>query len=287
MKIPKIEGIQLVEWKGGFALSPIFANDTVIYSTITLGRRVVKHRLPILEAYFGNRECWVISRWVSFAPDDEELIWDHDLVMDPDDTEETARGVFQGASDFWNSDEPEEVAKTFKPSVQPMHFGDISKFDHRRQDLYKARMEVLKDISPKTAALVYQAESATDEQTRARLNEEAVQSYFAELAAIWSEGQIKGWQERNPLGSKWIAEFAKCFRKPVPMVDSVNYDLAANWVLRKYNQLTPEQLAEAVTEATGEKITADAVRQRHYRKLGLMTERKPGQSQKENLDNPS
>jgi len=68
MKIPKVIGMEFVEWRDGFGFAPILSADTKIYRAVSFGR--IRPEVPeFAKAYYGNRECYVITHWYSFVSD--------------------------------------------------------------------------------------------------------------------------------------------------------------------------------------------------------------------------
>ncbi len=130
-------------------------------------------------------------------------------------------------------------------------------------------------MHPKTVDLLRKAEEAKDGSSRGKLEREAVQAYFAEMAHFWTEDQVLLWQRSNPVGTEWMCEFARVLSEPKPTLDPVNYELALNWIRRGYNSLTAAELADALRQVTKEKLRPATVKKRRER-LGLTTKRPPG-----------
>lgn len=286
MKIPKIVGVELVEWKGGFGFTPIMAPGTKTYRAVSLGRMKVQTKLigtdmpGIVKRVFGRTTCHVIVFWYGFGPDDDaaDLIYDFHVVLTPETTEAEAWQQFCGDAEFWlNEEKVSELEKLVDPSIKPMTF---PKDDIEREDLYKARLKVLSPVSPRTVKIFEQSINVMDPAERDRLQWEAIQAYFADSAKNWSNKEFKNWQECNPIEKKWVPDTADSLNSPAKAVDPVDYELALNWVARRYNEMKPGELAEIIYKVTGERLTPVAIRKRHYRSLGLMTKRKAGAKRK-------
>ena len=104
---------------------------------------------------------------------------------------------------------------------------------------------------------------------------QAVQAYFAELAHDWTEDEVLAWQRSNPVGTEWLCEFASVFQEPKRELDPINHELAFNWLRRKYNLLTAEELSDSILMATLQRVTPGALKKRRER-LGLTSNRRPG-----------
>ncbi len=272
VKLPKISGLELIETKVGFGLAPVFAPDTRVYRFVSVGRILSPDAPPPFNECFRGKECWFIAHWFSFAEDDVKRL-DVVSLLDPECTEAEARAEFEDqARSFGDPEDVTALLKCIEPDVRVQSYRDAKL---KERDLIEARLEVLKRTTPKTVALFFEALQAPDSARREALMEEAVAAYLAENAARWTEEEVKAWQERNPFGCLWMEEFVACLRKPARALDRVNFELALNWIRRAYDQMTAEQLAEAVFDATGERLSSAAIKKRRER-LGLTTDRPPG-----------
>ena len=101
-------------------------------------------------------------------------------------------------------------------------------------DVYQARLKVLAGLQPKTVEKIRLADETKDPQKRDKIQREAVQAYFAELAHHWTEDGVLAWQRSNPVGTEWLCEFGRVFAEPEREIDPVNHELAFNWLRRKY-----------------------------------------------------
>lgn len=202
-------------------------------------------------------------------------------------TEEDARKAMRKHIDFLNmsKEEQEELDKCFKQTEEDRAYIE-NRFPNFQSpvagpggidanDLYQARLKVLAGLQPKTVNLIQQADAAVDPEKRRKLEREAVDAYFAELASSWSEDEVLAWQRNNPIGTEWMCEFARVWEEPERRVDEVNYELAFNWLRRKYNLLTAEELSAMIFIATGQRLMPGTLKKRRER-LGLTTKRTAG-----------
>ena len=130
-------------------------------------------------------------------------------------------------------------------------------------------------LQPKTVRLIQQVDAAEDAEKQRKLEREAVDAYFAELAPAWTHDEVLAWQRSNPIGTEWMCEFARVFEEPERRIDEINYELAFNWLRRKYNLLTAEELSDSILVATGQRLMPGTLKKRRER-LGLTTDRDPG-----------
>jgi hypothetical protein len=133
----------------------------------------------------------------------------------------------------------------------------------------------MEELQPKTVALLKIADCTKDPEKRQVAEREAVQSYFAELAHYFTNDEILAWQRSNPIGTSWMREHAKVFDQPRKTIDSVNHELAFNWLREKYNLLTEAQLSESIFQRVLRWLTPAAIKKRRER-LGLTSKRKTG-----------
>jgi hypothetical protein len=142
-------------------------------------------------------------------------------------------------------------------------------------DLYQARLKVLAGMTPKTVALMEKAYGAETPEERGKLEREAVQAFFAELAHHWCEEEVLAWQKKNPVGTAWMCEFAQVLEEPARELDPINHELVLNWMRKGYNLLTENELSDAILIMTGQRLTPGALKKRRER-LGLTTKRPTG-----------
>ena len=271
MKIPKVIGMEFVEWKGGFGFVPVLDAEAKVYRAVSLGR--IKPDLPaFLEGYFKRRKCYVVTHWYSFALDGDWL-FDFQVVLDPHMTKKAAHAEYKKGIDLWEKTDLEALSACFEPELKPVV---LPARDVDGQDLFKARLEVFRPVAANVVRIFSQSLGVEDPAERERLQHEAVQAYVADLAAGLTDEEFGAWQEKNPLDKKWIEVLAKNLRRRQKALDPINYELALNWINRRYNEMEPKDLAEVIYQVTGQQLSPVAIRKRYYRKLGLMTKRKPG-----------
>lgn len=123
--------------------------------------------------------------------------------------------------------------------------------------------------------LIRLADATKEPDKRQKIERQAVQAYFAELAHDWTEEEVLAWQRSNPVGTEWMCEFATVFREPRREIDQINHELAFNWLRRKHNLLTAEELSDSILIATLQRLTPGALKKRRER-LGLTTKLPPG-----------
>jgi hypothetical protein len=117
-------------------------------------------------------------------------------------------------------------------------------------------------LQPKTVELIKIAEVTKEPGKRRFAELQAVQSYFAELAHYWTEEEVRAWQRNNPIGTGWMCEFGEVMREPRKVIDPVNHELAFNWLKKKYNEMTAEQLSKSIFERVLQWLLPDAIRKR-------------------------
>ena len=132
-------------------------------------------------------------------------------------------------------------------------------------DLYQARLRVFAGMQPKTVELINRADEAEDPNDREKFEREAIQAYFAEMAHQWTEDDVLAWQRSNPVGTEWMCEFAQVFKEPAKEIDPINYEIALNWLRKKYNLLTAEELSDAILVRTGQRIMPGTLKKRRER----------------------
>jgi hypothetical protein len=297
MIVPPFSGVALVEYRDHITLTPTYA----CREFVGLGKLKASEIKPDKCGYFssmvykhwGDREVWVVVRWERYDDGREEPTFM--IAVDPDATEAEARKQFDGMVDFCNlsKKELEELGECFEQTEEALtyirkRFPDLGpnpkitgKTEKERleqieqNDLYQARLKVLAGMAPKTVTLMQEAYATEDRQKREKLEHEAVQAYFAELSQDWSEEQVLVWQRNNPVGTKWLCEFARVLSEPQRDLDPINHELVLNWIRKGYNLLTAEELSDAILIMTGQRLLPDTLKRRRAR-LGLTTRRARG-----------
>jgi hypothetical protein len=232
-----------------------------------------------------DEEVWAVMSWKRFEDGHEEEGLMNLLFAGA--TEKDARKAMARMIRFhrMSKDELVELSECFEAKKEDLAYIENRFPDFQApvagpgameaNDLYQARLKVLAGLQPKTVNLIRQADAADEPERRRKLEREAVDAYFAELAPDWTEDQVLAWQRNNPVGTEWMCEFARVIQEPERRVDPVNYELAFNWLRRKYNLLTAEELSDMILIATGQRLMPGTLKKRRER-MGLMTDRDPG-----------
>ena len=287
--IPPLAGVTLVECRDRLELQPYYWCREFVglgrFSSSEVGPKP-GHRLhAIFAAVNKGRDIWVVTSWRRHEDGSEEELQTH--YLDPEATEADARKAFDGMVSFQNHTrkELEELSSLFKaseddlayvestfpePSAVPAEGASI-----QERDLYQARLKVLAGMQPKTVELIHRADTKKDPALRHQIEAIAVQAYFADLAHYWTETQARVWQKKNPVGTEWMLYFAEVRSKPKLEVDPVNHALVLDWLRKKYDLLTAQELSDAIFDVTGDRIKPDTLKKRRER-LGLTTKRPTG-----------
>ncbi len=289
MIVPPFAGVALVECHDELELRPFYS----VREFVGLGRHKASEvgppegdpMHPFFSAVMGEREIWVIATWRRYEDgSDEKLGLD---FLDPEATEADARKVFDNAVSFQNlsKKELEELSGLFEAKPEDLAYVEerfpnfqtaaSSANSIEDSDLYQARLKVLAGFQPKTVELILRAEATADPQAREIIERQAVQAYFGDMAQEWTEEEVMAWQRSNPVGTEWMCHFARVFHEPERRIDPVNHELALNWLRRKYNLLTAEELSDAILVATGQRVMPATLKKKRER-LGLTTKRPPG-----------
>lgn len=289
MIVPPVKYVRLIATRDHLELAAVYAYREIV----GLGR-IPANKLPprpdagMFSWFFeliANTQIWVVVVWRRYEDGQEETRTVE--YFDPETSEAEARGALDARSNWLNrskldllglcecfeakEDDLAYIANRF-PDI-PDGPPDPKSIDE--YDLYQARLKVLAGLQPRTVALMEQAFATEDPRKREKIEKEAVQAYFAELAHYWTEDLVLQWQRSNPVGTEWLCEFARTFQEPKRELDPVNHELALNWLRRKYQLLSAEELSDAILIATGQRLTPTAIKKRRER-LGLTTKRPPG-----------
>jgi hypothetical protein len=278
MIIPPLAGVRLVEYWDHLELVPVewYRNFVGLgrFKANKVGFQPKEMLYSFFNAIFGAKEIWVVVSWKVFESGREEL--GEVIYCDPEATLERARKKYQNLIDYL-SVSPEELnmyARLTGDSIPIIHSYSDQKTDETRE-MYQARLKALAGIQPKTVALIQQADEARDDAQHEKLEREAVQAYFAEVATYWTDDMLMAWQRNNPIGSKWLCEFARMIEEPERELDPINQELAMHWLRRGYNLMTESELSDAILKATGQRLMPGTLKKRRER-LGLTTKRPPG-----------
>jgi len=289
MIIPPFTGVVLVEHRDRIELTPVeWVREFVglgRFKASEVGPRLGDDFHPFFKSVMGEKEIWVVACWRRFEDGREEAL--RVQYLDPDATEAEARRAFDREVHFTNlsKEELERIGSLFVQSDDDKAYvenrfpglsrGRPDSGSIEERDLYQARLRVLAGMQPKTVELIQRADETTDPQQRERVEREAVQAYFSDLAHHWTEDLVKEWQRNNPLGTEWMCHFARVFAEPERGIDPINHELALNWLRKKYNLLTSEELSDAILVATGQRVMPGTLKKRRER-LGLTTKRSTG-----------
>jgi hypothetical protein len=288
--IPPFAGVRLIECRDRITLTPVPSfREFFAYGKAKAAEAVIELEDGTTEPFWDNcapdEEVWAVVQWVRFEDGHEEK-GTREYFRSPH-TEEDARKAMQQMSDFYsmskermvdlgrlveNSEDADLFMESRYPNYQSLP-SDLKAIDE--YDVYQARLKVLAGLHPKTVELMKRADATQDPHKRYKIEREMVQAYFAELAHYWTEEEVLAWQRSNPIGTEWMIEFARVFEEPKREIDPINHELAFNWLRRKYNLLTAEELSDSILIATLQRLTPEAIKKRRER-LGLTTKRKPG-----------
>lgn len=288
---PPFRGIKLVVHQDRIELTAVYW----VREFVGLGRRKADDvgpspsdgLSPMYKGVMGDKDIWVVAVWRRFDDGREQAI--RLECLDPETTEKEARDAFEATCRF------EQLSKQeltdLAGCVDQASKGDGNYIESRfaeekiveppdpklvdEHDLYQARLKALAGMNPKTIELVKQADAAKDPPQRVRFERAAVQAFFAEMAHYWTEDLVLAWQRSNPVGTEWLCEFARVFQEPKREMDPINHELALNWLRKKYNLLTAEELSDAILIATQQRVMPGTLKKRRER-LGLTTKRLPG-----------
>lgn len=295
MIVPPFAGVSLVEYRDRVELTPAYWVREFVGLGKCKGKDVLcqpeDDSYTIFDEFLQDKDVWVVVGWEQCEDGREEPT----LMNVVHGTEAEAQKAYQGMIDFCNMSkaELEEIGKCFKQTEEDLAYirnrfpesppdpkitGATEK-ERREQiekrDLYQARLKVLAGMAPKTVTLMQQAYEAEEPQKREKLEREAVQAYFAELSLDWREDEVLAWQRSNPVGTKWMCEFARVLSEPQRELDPINHELALNWIRRGYNLMTAEELSDAILIMAGERVSPETLKKRRER-LGLTSKRPPG-----------
>lgn len=289
MYVPPFENVRLIECRDYIALTPVPA----FREFFAYGKRKARdvrvdpddpNSEPFWDDCTEEEEVWAVVQWIRFEDGHEEQGSISHLRRA---TEDDAKAALERMTRFYSMSKDELVAlsQCFKatdddlayiesryPNYQspPKNPGNLDE-----ADLYAARLKMLAGLHPKTVGLIKAADEEKDPEQQRKLGREAVAAYYAELAHHWTEDEVLAWQRSNPVGTEWMCEFARVFQEPEREVDPINYELAFNWLRKKYNLLTENELSDAILVRTGQRLMPGTLKKRRER-LGLTTKRQPG-----------
>ena len=297
--IPPYSGVRLIECQDHFQLVPVPAVRPMYgYGKVKASKATCDPDDPNSEPFWcdlaPDDEVWVAMQWYRF--EDGREVQGTISFLRPECTEEQARKSMESMEGFYAMTREDllELTQCFDATEDdlayiednyPNYQTEPDSSDTDNYDVYHARLKVMSELQPKTVALLKIADCTKDPEKRKFAEREAVQSFFAELAAhYFTEEEILAWQRSNPVGTGWMCEFGEVMREPRRTIDPVNHELALNWLREKYNLLTAAELSESIFQRVLrwlklDRLTPDAIKKRRER-LGLTTKRKPGSPSK-------
>jgi hypothetical protein len=287
--VPPYSTVRLLECRDHIQLAPVpvfrvfYGYGKVKASEVVIELEDGKSE-PFWDNCTPNEEAWAVVQWFRFEDGHEESGSIHYLRWPK--TEDDARRAMQDMSDFYSMSKEEMLilGRLVEDSEDNDKFmeGRYPNYQSAPSDplsveykVYQARLKTLAALQPKTVKLIKLADATKDPQKRQKIEREAVQAFFAEVAQCWTEDQLSAWLKSNPPGAKWLHEFGKMLEKPERELDPINQELALNWLHRGYNLMTEKELSVAIKNATGKDVKPNTVKKKRT-DLGLPTKRNPG-----------
>jgi hypothetical protein len=286
--IPPYSGVRLVECRDHIQLLPV-ESYRVFYGYGKMKARDFANNTdedipPFAEFCKPDEEIWIVVQWLRYEDGHEEE-GDISFFRSPA-TEKDVRKRMDEMKCFYSQNRQEllKLTECYRATEDDYQYIEDNYPNYQsppdpnatdEYDVYQARLKVLAGLQPKTVELIKIANEIKDTVKRERVEREAVQSYFAELAHYWTEDEVLAWQRSNPVGTGWMCEFGTVFHKPRRTIDPVNHELALNWLRRNYNLLTEQELSVSIFKRILRWLTPKALKKRRER-LGLTSKRKPG-----------
>lgn len=286
--IPPYSSVRLVECRDHIQLLPVASyRDFYGYGKIRV--KELPYHLddnipPFADFCEPDEEIWIVGQWRRFE-DGYEV--DGSRVFLRDCTEEDCKKRLEEMRRFFSMTRDELLLMTriFRATEEDYAYIDDNYPNYQsppadpkatdEYDVYQARLKVLAGLQPKTIELIKIADELKNEKDRQQVEREAVQAYFAELAHYWIEDEILAWQRSNPVGTGWLCEFASVMHRPRRDIDSVNHELALNWLRRHYYLMTGVELSLSLSQRLRRWLSPWAIKKRRER-LGLTTRRPTG-----------
>lgn len=291
--IPPFSGVRLVEYRDHFQLIPVPDVRTVFgYGKIKAARARLDHSDTHSEAVWEvvgpEQEVWAVMQWFCYADGLEEPgdivflrpeVPESEVCKRMDDmaqfSELSRKELVELTQCFEAKDEEFEHIDSVRPNYQSEPHSSATD----EYDVYHARLKVMSELQPKTVEFLKIATATKDPEKCRFVEQQAVQSYFAELAHYFTEAEVLAWQRSNPVGTGWMCEFGEVMRAPRQTIDPVNHELALNWLRERYNRLSAKELSQSIFRRVLRWLTPAAVKKRRER-LGLTTKQKPGSPSK-------
>lgn len=134
----------------------------------------------------------------------------------------------------------------------------------QQQDVDAAQLKVLAQVWPGSVKLMQRAQHEPDPVKRADLHLHAVVEYKAEAFAM------SGLLFDDAADEETRRRLSAALRRKRKDFNAVDYELALNWLQRRYCDMKRTDMADAIHRATGGRLRPDAIAKRAER-LGLAT----------------
>jgi hypothetical protein len=277
--IPPFAGVRLYECRDRITLLPVASfREFFGYGRAKASEAIIELEDGRAEPFWDDcgpeEEVWAVVQWTRYEDDHEEK--GSVRYLRSPATEEDARKCMREMEGFYRMSKKELLALRgcFEGTEEDDDYIErrYPNYQHQPVDresneykLYQARLKVLACVQPETVGLMLKADAAKDETERRKLQHDAIQAYFAEVASYWPEDMLTAWQRTNPVGTKWLCEFVRVMHEPERQLDPINHELALNWFRRGYNLLTENELSDAILMATGQRLMPGTLKKRRQR----------------------
>jgi hypothetical protein len=232
--IPPFSGVRLVECREHFQIVPVPAVKVMHgYGKIKASQATMDYDDPKSEPIWDDlgldEEVWAVMEWYQF--EDGNQVPGSMCFLRPECTEDQVKKRMEDLKRFSSLTREDllQLTQIFEAKEEdfqyiedrhPNYQDEPDPSDTEKYDVYHARLKVMSDLQPKTVELIKIANATKDPVKRQIVEREAVQSYFAELAAhYFTEDEIKAWQRSNPIGTGWMCEFGAVMREPRRQTD--------------------------------------------------------------------
>ena len=282
--IPPFRGVRLIEYRDRLQLVPIpDVHDVYGYGKIKSSEATIDrddpNSEPIWDDLAPDDEVWAVIQ--SFVFTDGYRTEGNICFLRPEYSEDDVKKRMERMQDdcALTREKALMMLKLYESSKEDRDFVEDNFPNYQSQpdpkntdehDLYKARLKVMAELSPKTVELLKITDATADPEKRRYVEREAVQCYYAELAYYLTEDEIHAWQRTNTVGTDWMSELGAVRDKTRRTISPVNHELALNWLRAKYDYQTPHQISVSVFKKILIWITPGAIKRRRER-LGLTT----------------
>jgi hypothetical protein len=248
-------------WRDGFAVG----HGTVRNFTVELRVRTPIDNNPL--EHEGKKLFWLVEA-VDYAEDRQTVL--------------KIRGTIEGW--FENREQADAelpkclawVKAEVKKANAAQTAAEARKPSSDEQDLMQARLKVMREQYPGTFKAMDTLKKTKPKDCPAAI-ETLFRAYAVDKVRLHKPaklGDILPFKSM-PDDMSFILEIAKARQAQSPR-DSVDVEIAARWFAAGYDKMSLAEYTGAINAKTGAKLKPDAMEKRRYRKLGLMTERKPG-----------